>query len=31
MAEAIKQVGMGTGVYVLSAPRQIEIGFRLTF
>lgn len=31
MAEAIKQVGMGTGVYALSAPRQIEIGFRLTF
>jgi len=27
----VDRVGVGTGVYALGAPRQIEFGFRLTF
>jgi hypothetical protein len=27
----VGRVGVGTGVYALGAPRQIEIGLRLTF
>ncbi len=27
----VDRVGMGTGVYALGAPRQIEFGLRLTF
>jgi hypothetical protein len=27
----INRVGVGTGVYSLGAPRQIELGLRLTF
>jgi hypothetical protein len=27
----VNRVGVGTGVYSLGAPRQIEFGLRLTF
>jgi hypothetical protein len=27
----VNRVGVGTGVYALGAPRQIEFGLRLTF
>ena len=27
----VDRVGVGTGVYALGAPRQIEFGLRLTF
>jgi len=30
-AHNITRVGVGTGVYSLGAPRQIEFGLRLTF
>jgi len=30
-AHAVNRVGVGTGVYALGAPRQIEFGLRLTF
>ena len=28
---SVNRVGVGTGVYSLRAPRQIEFGVRLTF
>jgi len=28
---AVDRVGVGTGVYALGAPRQIEFGLRVTF
>ena len=30
-AHAVNRVGVGTGVYALGAPRQIEFGLRLNF
>jgi hypothetical protein len=30
-AHNVNRVGVGTGVYSLGAPRQVEFGLRLTF
>jgi hypothetical protein len=31
IAQNVDHVGVGTGVYSLGAPRQVEFGLRLTF